>query len=105
MARGTRPPPLTLSPPPTARTQIVRHSRFIETPMLDNAPPPNNNMNSMFEDDEEDGPSRRPLVMALRLVNDGMHAAACSVLLAIMALFLRNVPTAMSRGTGYVLML
>jgi hypothetical protein len=65
--------------------------------MMQEYTPPNSN--SIFEDDEEE-PSA--FLKALRLVNDGMHALACLVLLLIMAFFLKNVPDVLSRTTGYV---
>jgi hypothetical protein len=93
MARGTRPPPLNLSPPPTARATVARASRFLEPPMHEFTPP-----NSIFEDDEEVEPTK--FMKVLRLVNDGMHMLACMVLVLIMAFFLAARPDAISRSTG-----
>lgn len=97
MARGTRPPPLTITPPPTRRTTIVRESRFIEPPMDEYTPP-----NSIWEEDEEEGePS--VFIKRLRIANDGLHFVTCLVLMLIMGTFLNTMRRALSTATGYVL--
>lgn len=97
MARGTRPPPLTLSPPPTARTTIIRESRFVEPPMDEYTPP-----NSIWEDEEVE-PSA--FVKRVRIANDVLHFLACLVLMMIMGTFLNTMQKALSTSAGYVLSL
>jgi hypothetical protein len=78
--------------PATATTNSVnrsnnRPSRFIEQPMQEYTP-----ANSVFEaeDDENEYQSRGVMWAILRVLNAGLHATACVVLLAIMTNFLAN---------------